>query len=332
MADASIPVDLFNPGQVFACLGFLEAADVLLGDAEGGFDWSNNADTRFKLRANGVENPFEHVLAFLAEAEIKRFGPTGYTDPPPKGGGGGDEDDDDEESEIGDDAGGGAGLEPATIPGPETSDAFPARTGDRMALPIRFGGSNRPVVELSHWADGDAGRQSFKLYSGNRAADRIARAMLAGVRKKPTRKQAAANQPGDLISKGLRQLWDERRDALVADPFNQITPMGGSFNLDPRGAWTAIDVGYSPNDQKHRIQASPVVEFLAAWGLENARPDEFDVRKVRYAAWGDLLPPLLARAALVGAIPAIPVKRFRFNLELSGKNKVVTFAELEIAP
>ena len=25
MAESSIPVDLFNPGQVFACLGFLEA-------------------------------------------------------------------------------------------------------------------------------------------------------------------------------------------------------------------------------------------------------------------------------------------------------------------
>ena len=25
MAEASIPVDLLNPGQVFACLGFLEA-------------------------------------------------------------------------------------------------------------------------------------------------------------------------------------------------------------------------------------------------------------------------------------------------------------------
>jgi CRISPR-associated protein Csb3 len=38
MAQSSIPVDIFNPGQVFACLGFLEAAEVLLGDAEGGVD------------------------------------------------------------------------------------------------------------------------------------------------------------------------------------------------------------------------------------------------------------------------------------------------------
>ena len=52
--------------------------------------------------------------------------------------------------------------------------------------------------------------------------------------------------------------------------------MGGSFNFDPRGAWTAIDAGYSPNEHKHAVEASPVVEFLAAWGLEHARPDEFD--------------------------------------------------------
>src|SRR6266568_4243039 len=44
MAEARIPIDLFNPGQVFACLGFLEAADTLLGDARGGFDWSNESD------------------------------------------------------------------------------------------------------------------------------------------------------------------------------------------------------------------------------------------------------------------------------------------------
>jgi CRISPR-associated protein Csx14 len=75
MAEASIPVDLFNPGQVFACLGFLEAADVLLGDAEGGFDWSDAADVLFKLRAAGEDNPVAVVLKFLAEAEVSSVAP-----------------------------------------------------------------------------------------------------------------------------------------------------------------------------------------------------------------------------------------------------------------
>lgn len=71
MAEASIPVDLLNPGQVFACLGFLEAADVLLSDAEGGFDWTHGADARFLLRAAGEENPFAAVLEFLVGAKVK---------------------------------------------------------------------------------------------------------------------------------------------------------------------------------------------------------------------------------------------------------------------
>ena len=130
-------------------------------------------------------------------------------------------------------------------------------------------------------------------------------------------------------SKGIAQLWESIRAELIAHPFDSLTPMGGSFNFDPRGAWTAIDAGYSPNKQAHDVVASPVVELLAAWGLENARPDEFSTRKVRYAVWGIELPPLLARAALVGAIPSVPSKHFRFDLDLSGKNKVVTFATME---
>jgi CRISPR-associated protein Csx14 len=322
MAEAAIPVDFLNPGQVFASLGFMEAADILLHDAEGGFDWSDEANVCFVLHASGERNPFEAVLEFLAEAEPTRWGPIGYADPPPKKGEGGE----DEDTEDADDA-----DETATAgaaPSSDLSRTFPAGAGDRMALPIRIGGGNRPVVELDHWADGSS-RESFKLYAGNRSAAAIARAMLKGVCAKPTKKRKVTGQPGDLKTKGVRQLWEEDRVALVKTPFDILTPMGGSFNFDPRGAWTAIDAGYSPNEHKHAIEASPVVEFLAAWGLENARPVEFDLRQVRYAVWGTMLPPILARAALAGALPGVPSRELRFALDLSGKNKVVTFAQEE---
>ncbi|WP_374763461.1 type I-G CRISPR-associated protein Cas8g2 [Yunchengibacter salinarum] len=77
MADHSIPVDLFNPGQVFACLGFLEAADVLLGGAKGGFNWHDEAEPRFHIHAAGGENPVATVLNFLARAEVKSIAPQG---------------------------------------------------------------------------------------------------------------------------------------------------------------------------------------------------------------------------------------------------------------
>jgi CRISPR-associated protein Csx14 len=326
MAEASIPVDLFNPGQVFACLGFLEATEVLLGDADGGFDWSNEADVKFRLRAAGEDNPFAAVLEFLATAKPQRWAPRGYADPPPKKTGTTNESDGEDkvvgESET--DLAAKPESKGATL---ELSDTFLAAEGDRMSLPIRLGGGIRPIIELGHWADGSS-RDSFKLYAGNRSADRIARAMLLGVRDKPKRHQTI----GDLKTKGIAQLWEEQREALIERPLHVMTPMGGSFNFDPRGAWTPIDAGYSPNDQKHQVAASPVVEFLAAWGLENARPVEFETRRVRYAAWGIPLPPMLARAAIFGGLSILPLKRFSFELHMSGKNKVVTFAELETRP
>jgi CRISPR-associated protein Csb3 len=79
MAEQAIPVDLYNPGQVFACMGFLEAADVLIGNVKGGFDWSNAANVMFRLRAEGNRNPFEAVLDFLMEARISSLVPANAT-------------------------------------------------------------------------------------------------------------------------------------------------------------------------------------------------------------------------------------------------------------
>jgi CRISPR-associated protein Csx14 len=84
MAESKIPVDLFNPGQVFACLGFMELADVLLGDAEAGFDWSDRAQAEFHLSAAGEKNPFEEVLDFLKTATVKPARPAGVDGPWPQ--------------------------------------------------------------------------------------------------------------------------------------------------------------------------------------------------------------------------------------------------------
>lgn len=77
MARASIPVDLFNPGHVFACLGLVEAADILVGQARGAFDWRNPAASEFHLSAGGSEDPVRLVLAFLAQAAIETTVPFG---------------------------------------------------------------------------------------------------------------------------------------------------------------------------------------------------------------------------------------------------------------
>jgi CRISPR-associated protein Csx14 len=294
----AIPVDLLNPGQVFACLGFLEAADVVIGRAEGGFECTEGTDARFQLCAVGDEDAFRSVLQFLAQAQLRRLVPAGYTDPRPSDGGGkrkkrkayG------EESQVAD----------TTTDGPLVMlDTFPGPNADWRALPVRLDREGRQL-DITHWADASS-RNDFKLFAGQQRAAVIARAMLEKV----------------------SELWNsERRDCLVRDPFGLTMPLGGSsFKFDARKSWTAIDVGYSPDEQNHLVAASPVVEILAAIGLEHARPDEFDTREMQYGTWGGLVPPTLARAALAGVDAGIPRRMFRFTLHLSGKNKVVTFAE-----
>jgi CRISPR-associated protein Csx14 len=302
------------PGR-FACLGFLEAADVLLGRAEGGFDWTNDGNETFALSAGGKRDPFERVLEFLAGAEVKALAPPGWR-PKEK------QKNEPKKEKV-------RKKRNKELADLVRTDCMPSRAPETTAaLPIQIRGvfdQKERRIALTHWADSDAGRKDFKLYAGNRSALTIASAMIAGTGAKPN----SGQNIGDVDTKGATQLWGENQATLIEAPFDVLTPMGGSFNFDPRGAWTAIDAGYSPNEHNHAVQASPIVEILAAWGLEHARPIEFGLRQVRYAAWGLSLPPMLARAALSGALTAVPLRWFRFELELSGKNKVVTFAQEE---
>ncbi len=321
MTTWSIPVDLKSPGQVLACMGFMEAAEVVLGGVVAHFEWSQS-QAQFVINANGDHNPFEVVLEFLSKANVIELTPIGYVE---GGAADGDDNGDEEgavpsESEEGDDTDGDA--EHASQ-GRFTTSVFPSGEGDRNALPVQLADDGHRLT-VSHWADGSS-RDDFKLYSGARSAESIMTKMLHGVRSKPKKKQSI----GELKYRGLQQLWQENRAALLKAPFEVVTPMGGSFNFDPRGAWTAIDAGYSPNTQKDGIAASPVVEILAAIGLEHSRPAQFETRKVRYAVWGQPLPPMLARTALAGADLKLPMRRFAFELALSGKNKVTTFAQEE---
>ncbi len=313
MAEASILVDLTNPGQVFACLGFLEAADILCGDAEGGFDWSNDANVKFAMKTDGEEHPFAAVLSFLASVEVRAVAPVAWR--PKKEP---EKESDKKKLQV-------------ELDEQENSDEFPGKCPDTItAMPVQIvgqSGESTVSVTLGHWADGSS-RDEFKLYSGNRTAREIVRAMLTGTREKPRRRQ----NRGDLKTKGVAQLWEDRCSEMIDRPFDVITPMGGSFNFDPRGAWTAIGAGYSPNDQDHQVEGSPVVEILAAWGLENARPYTVETRQVCYTAWNCALPLSLARVAVAGGIEFVPQRRFHFELGMSGKNKIVTFAQEESQP
>ena len=162
-ATASIPVDLKSPGQVLACMGFLEAAEVLLGGVEAHF--GSEAQATFVLRADGDKNPFEVVLEFLSKAKVVELTPIGYVE-----GGAADGDDDGEEDATPsepDDGDESDDDDPGEVQGRVTTPAFPSGEGDRNALSVQLVDAGRRLT-VSHWADGSS-RDDFKLYSGTLA-------------------------------------------------------------------------------------------------------------------------------------------------------------------
>jgi CRISPR-associated protein Csx14 len=280
MAEHTIPVDLLNPGQVFACLGFLEAADALLGNAEGGFDWSGEGGVRFVLRAEGEGNPFAAVLGFLATAEVEVVCPAGVRGP-----------------------------WPATA---RASETFPARLKELLksdptkgytesALPIAITDGDKSLP-VTNWLEGD-GRAVLKLFAGKQIASQLASNMLKGDPKKPG-------------TVGHRHLFPNIQNAGCADPFGVVGPIGGRFGYDSRGAWDAIRIGTSLDKQSVFVGVSPCVELLAAIGLEHARPSFPSTYEIRYGLWGAVLPLPLARVALTDAafLPRRERRSFRAHL------------------
>lgn len=277
MAEARIPVDLFNPGQVFACLGFLEAADALIGDAQGGFDWSDESDVRFVLRTPGDRNPVEVTLAFLAQASVVALAPKG--------------------SDVIDqwgtkthvDADGVFSVSPTVKEGTK-------RTWIKAsALPIRLSEGNERSISTSHWADVDNGRRPLKTWGGAQG-------------------KSGASRMNDLLD-AAKPLIKADLVAVSADPFRIANAIGG-FRLDMHRDYVPIDIGFSLNAHKGKIEAMghPLVEIVAVIGLEHARPVVIDRLAYRYGAWRGMLDPALARPTLGCAPMACDVRTFLAQL------------------
>lgn len=302
MAEAAIPVDLLNPGQVFACLGLVEAAEILLGDVEGAFDWCEPSATTFRLRAAGDANPVSEVLRFVAGAKVMPIAPEGVDGPWP------------EESDR-------SGVFPAKLANLKKSNGK-GLTGNALPAILRSDGRELP---LFHWIDG-SGLDTFKLFAGNQVGWQIAGILLDFEKVGATRK-------------GVRQLWRDEAEHLTSDPFGAadfqeaVVPIDkGKFGFDARGAWDAMRVGASLDAQGVPLSVSPVVELLAALGLSFARPTPGRHADVYYSAWNIALPAVLCRAVLAHPEPVLSdaeYRRFRTHTGDDKYYKKFFFADLE---
>jgi CRISPR-associated protein Csb3 len=276
MAEAFIPVDLLNPGQVFACLGFMEAVEILYGPCKGRFEYQrSHGAAKFILSADGLENPVLGTLQFLLRAEATAMVPLSSNLSAER-------------------------WDVETIRCVDT--AFPCTEPDSPAtLPSVLTDGNL-AIPIEHWADG-SDRDNVKFWAG------------------------AAGYPGAALARDalalIRGLGDNAIAMAAANPFNVSAPQSSSFRFDWRRDYIPLDAGFSPNEHGGvEMVGYPVVELLAAIGLQNARPARVDSRNklaYRYGISTAMLPTVFVRAVLGGESLGFPTHVFRMRLGWPGQ-------------
>ncbi len=295
MFEATVPVDLRNPGQVFGCLGLLEAASEITRSAcEGRFTYAGSETvTAFTIRTNGTENPVEAVIRFLLKAEVAVLLPTDSamsfakwddlpTEPAPYM------------------------VSPSPVPkAPSKLPASKEGSGKKAAhkpetsatLPASLNAGDLRLT-IDYWADGPhCGRDNVKFWAG------------------------AGGYPGAALARdAVEAVRRAKRANLADDPFSVAAPMSSSLRFDWRRDYVPLDVGFSPN--KHSgisMVGYPLTELLAAIGMKNARPSRVSKLEYRYGVSSAFLPASLSRVVLGAVDIGFPMRTFKMILGWPGK-------------
>ena len=117
-------------------------------------------------------------------------------------------------------------------------------------------------------------------------------------------------------------LTESHREAIKAEDLvsglELAAKMTSRLSVDPRASWTAIDAGFSPNDQNFTVATFPLVEFLAGIGLQRNRPAPDRRQQWSYTAWNTPLPsPLIPTAKQI--LPSSQTVLYRFEIASRGQ-------------
>lgn len=321
MGTSIVPVDLFNPGQVFACVGLAEVAESLWSQATGSFDWTQ-PQVVFRLAVKDEISPIGGILGFLGSASVVAVTPHDPARSPAVW-------NNKVKAEISKKSKGKSPrlsreqLEmrlaeewnnwkktlsdiPLVAHSPKGSYPIPFPSS-AATVPIELhSGSKR--VKLSHWGDSrvHSGLDNIKFWAGS------------------------GGYPGaKLIQDALDTLPDDIQ-ALSDDPFNFSAEQSSSCRFDWRRDYIPLDIGFSLNTHdKNRFapMGYPLVEILATIGVSYARPSRVDPTNklsYRYGVIGQtgstLYPLQLLRASLGGQNEfPFPLRYFQMNLGWPGK-------------
>lgn len=115
------------------------------------------------------------------------------------------------------------------------------------------------------------------------------------------------------------------KDQREREVFGWAAPLRGRFGVDPRAAWDALHVGFSPKERRMTVATYIVVELAGAIGLQSFRP-KVEQDLYLYATWITPLSACVARPVAAGIIPTAVHKRYRFALTTRGRYKGFDFA------
>ncbi len=175
--------------------------------------------------------------------------------------------------------------------------------GDSKTHPVHLVQFN---ITLDWWINEEEGKTPLKLWAGQQTSSGIVKAL-----------QNAFPTASKMMDKGL---------------FDIAAPLTGRFGVDPRTAWNALDVGFSPNTQKMAVVTYPAVELLAAVGLQRFRPMQEGQRedlRFRYTTWSIPFPPSVASAASAGLVTDSSMTTYQFKLDERGSYKGFGYSTLK---
>lgn len=285
MSTATIPVDLLNPGQVFACLGLVELNEVLFGEARGCFDWTDPTATKFILAVEGDANPVAAALDFLAKAEVRSLAPP--------------------DSELVTEKWGVATVKAAL------GDAFPIPVPSSPAPLPAILSSEKHSIELSSWGETNladslgTGRDNVKFWAGSggypgvgllRDALDLVRAEIGN----------AYNDPFSLSAPQSSSFrFDWRRDYIPLDVGFSLNEHG---KMQPKG-YPLVEVLALIGLSHARPRRVRKLEYrYAVLGRVAAESND-----------RDLLPAPLLRAGLGGGALPFPTRHFTMLLDWPGQ-------------
>lgn len=136
----------------------------------------------------------------------------------------------------------------------------------------------------------------------------------------------AAHQSSLSILQALKKALGDCTLNAETNLFSSGLPLTTRFGLDPRAAWNALDVGFSPNEQGIGVVTYAVVEMLASVGLQRFRP-MVTSSGFQFCTWSTPLRAPVARAASVGALALARSRPYMFEIALRGSFKGVSSAK-----